>query len=153
MLQLRSMKWSSKWFVILIVIVFIVSAGTLIIENHKKDDHKSVKTPVINNSIIVTKYNSLVGNYLASPGGRALYEYDRDRNNFSSCYGSCIKVWPPYEVSKMPKKLPPNIGYIKRSDTGEYQYTYKGLPLYFYSADRNGSVYGNAIAGFFVAKP
>jgi len=148
------MKWSSKWFVILIVIVFIVAAGTLILENHKKNNSQSTNhSTVIDNSIVITKYNSLVGNYLASPNDRTLYEYDRDRSNFSSCYGSCIKVWPPYEVSQMPKKLPAHIGFIKRSDTGEYQYTYNGLPLYFYSADKTGTVYGNSVAGFFVAKP
>ena len=149
------MKWSSRWFVIIIIIVFILAADTLILENHKKSNNSSTNTgsKVLNNSIIETKYNTSVGNYLASPSNRALYEYDRDRVDYSSCYGSCLQVWPPYEVAKLPKNLPANIGYLKRTDTGEYQYTYKGMPLYFYSADKIGTVYGNTIAGFFVAKP
>ncbi len=152
------MKWSNRWFVIIIVIVFIVAAGTLIIEGqHKKNTPTTSvnnnKTSIINNAIVVTKYNSLVGNYLATPAGQTLYEYNRDRNNYSSCYGACLTIWPPYEVAKQPSKLPANIGYIKRSDTGEYQYTYKGLPLYFYSADKTGQVNGNSVAGFYVAKP
>ena len=69
------MKWSNRWFVIIVVIVFVIAAGTLIIEGqHKKNTPTTSvnnnKTSIINNAIVVTKYNSLVGNYLATPAGQ-----------------------------------------------------------------------------------
>jgi predicted lipoprotein with Yx(FWY)xxD motif len=49
--------------------------------------------------------------------------------------------------------LPANISTIKRSDNGQIQYTYKGMPLYYFASDTKGQVTGNAVSGFYVAKP
>ncbi len=146
------MKQSVKWLAVGIIVVFILVAS-LLVYKHSSMTSKTSKSNKINNSIVSTKFNNQVGYYLTDKHNRALYEYDRDSNGYSSCSGACLVAWPAYQTSTLPKLLPKNFGYLKRTDTGMYQYTYLNLPLYYYRADMVGQVNGNSIAGFTVAKP
>ncbi len=147
------MKSNVKWMAMVIIIVFIGIVSVLIYRHSISSKPVSISTDLVNNSIVLTKYNSKVGNYLTDEKGNTLYQYNRDKTGYSSCYGACLVAWPAYEVSVLPNKLPKDIGYIKRSDTGYYQYTFQGLPLYYYLSDHNGQIDGNLVAGFYVAKP
>lgn len=112
-------------------------------------------TSPVNNSVLITKTNSNVGGqYLASPNGMTLYTYSSDTSNTSNCTGACLSIWPAYVDSGSTTGLPANVGTIKRTDNGEIQYTYKGMPLYFYIGDKApGQINGNGVQGFYVAKP
>ncbi len=107
----------------------------------------------INNSIVVTKSKPGIGSYLAEPNGYALYTYNADKPNVSNCSGSCLAIWPAYQDSGSTTNLPANFGTIKRTDNGQVQYTYKGMPLYTFASDKPNEVAGNGVAGFYVAKP
>jgi len=48
--------------------------------------------------------------------------------------------------------LPANVGVITRTD-GSKQYTYKNLPLYYFTGDQTGQVTGDNVENFHVAKP
>ncbi|MDO8576856.1 MAG: hypothetical protein Q7R82_00785 [Candidatus Daviesbacteria bacterium] len=100
-----------------------------------------------NADIIMTKSNSTKGNYVAGPNGMALYIFDKDTPGVSNCSGSCTALWPPYTTISPADILPTNIGLIKQTN-GISQYTYKGMPLYFYTPDKQpGDVTGDGVGG------
>lgn len=103
-------------------------------------------------SIITTKTDSKLGQYLADSKGKALYTYGADTTGVSNCTGSCLATWPIYEATNT-TDLPANVTVITRSD-GTKQYAYKGMPLYYYTGDTSASqVTGDGVNDFHVAKP
>jgi predicted lipoprotein with Yx(FWY)xxD motif len=113
---------------------------------------KSQAAPV-NNAVLITKTNTTVGSYLADPKGNTLYTVGSGSTGVSNCTGACLTAWPVYQDKGSTTGLPTNVGTIKRSDNGEIQYTYKGMPLYYFSSDTSGQVTGNGVSGFSVATP
>ena len=111
------------------------------------------KTPSVNNAILVTKTDSKLGQYLATPGGKTLYTYNGDTKDVSNCTGSCLVSWPAYVDTGSISNLPVGVSTIKRTDNGQFQYTYNGLPLYYFVSDSTGKVTGDGIDNFSVAKP
>jgi predicted lipoprotein with Yx(FWY)xxD motif len=107
----------------------------------------------VNNAVLTTKTASSIGNYLADPNGRALYTYNADTPGVSNCTGGCLAAWPAYQDKGSTTGLPTGVGTIKRSDNGEIQYTYQGLPLYYFINDSGGTVTGNGVENFRVAMP
>ncbi len=101
----------------------------------------------------MTKTSSSLGQYLADPNGKALYTYGADSSGVSNCTGACLANWPAYQDSGSTTNLPTGVGTIKRADNGQTQYTYQGLPLYYFVNDSQGQVTGNGISRFQVAKP
>ncbi len=110
-------------------------------------------TPALNNPVLVTKTDASLGQYLAEPNGQALYTYGGDSSGVSHCNGSCLANWPAYQDKGATTNLPAGVGTIKRTDNGEIQYTYNGMPLYTFVGDRSGQVTGNGVGNFSVAKP
>lgn len=104
-------------------------------------------------SVITTKTDPTLGNYLADANGKALYTYGQDSADTSNCTGSCLAVWPAYKATSSSASLPANVGTFTRAD-GTVQYTYKKMPLYYYTGDTAaGQVTGDGVNGFSVAKP
>ncbi|HSX46128.1 MAG TPA: hypothetical protein VLG27_03970 [Candidatus Saccharimonadia bacterium] len=126
--------------------------GSSSTQSSTSSTNSSGSTPAVNNAVLVTKTDSKVGSYLATPAGAALYTYGGDSNGVSNCTGSCLANWPAYEATTT-TNLPTNVGTIKRSDNGKSQYTYKGMPLYTFVSDSNGQVTGDGVENFHVAKP
>ena len=142
-----------KWIIWILVGIVVLGGASLAIYNHSVTTSKTSKTKQIQSAAIVkVNYSSKYGNYLTDLTGRTLYEYNKDTNGLSSCLGACIVVWPPYQTTTQPKLLPAGFGYIKRSDTGYFQYTYNGKPLYYYESDTVGNIKGNQIGGFSIIK-
>ncbi|HTB48698.1 MAG TPA: hypothetical protein VK712_01300 [Verrucomicrobiae bacterium] len=83
----------------------------------------------------------------------ALYTYGADTSGTSNCTGSCLSSWPAYQDTGSTAGLPTGISTIKRTDNGEIQYTYNGMPLYTFVGDSSGQVTGNGVSNFSVAKP
>lgn len=105
------------------------------------------------NSLYMMKTDPKLGSYFTDPNGMTLYTYNKDTANVSNCTGKCITNWPPYVASNPVPTLPADWGTMKRSD-GTLQYTFKNMPLYYYSGDKapgdiNGQGIGNS---WFAAK-
>ena len=82
-----------------------------------------------------------VGRYLTDGAGRALYEFERDTKNTSTCgvADGCAVAWPPYGVES-PSSSDPSIQAaelhaITRGDARP-QVAYAGRPLYHYEDDK-----------------
>ena len=80
--------------------------------------------------------------------GMTLYTYDKDANDVSNCFGKCLQIWPPFIVKeKTQTTLENGLGTFKRTD-GAMQYTWKGMPLYYYVGDKKpGDVKGDGFGG------
>jgi len=148
--------------IISVVIVILVAVGTYAIF-HKSSKTTSTTQPRSANSsstnsqassgtIVQTKTDAKVGQYLADANGNALYTYGEDRSGVSNCSGSCLYSWPVYQATGSTTSLPANVTAIKRSD-GSPQYAYKGMPLYTFSSDSSGQVTGDGVSNFHIAKP
>jgi predicted lipoprotein with Yx(FWY)xxD motif len=77
--------------------------------------------------------------FLTDGMGRAVYMWDADPNNMSSCNGACANQWPPLTTTAAPKAgtggvQANDLGTITRSD-GTKQVTYNGHALYTYVGD------------------
>lgn len=81
---------------------------------------------------------SQYGKVLFTSAGKALYVFEGDKGTKSHCYGACAKAWPPLLTKGKPVALTGVdhmlLGVSMRKD-GTDQVTYKGHPLYTYSAD------------------
>jgi predicted lipoprotein with Yx(FWY)xxD motif len=151
------MKKSNSIIVAIIIIVVLIVGGFAIF--HKSSKTTTPKTAAkstaaaINNAVLTTKTASNVGQYLADPSGKALYAFASDTSGVSNCSGSCLAAWPAYQDKGSTTNLPTGVSTIKRTDNGQIQYTYNGMPLYYFASDGSGTVTGNGVDNFQVAKP
>jgi predicted lipoprotein with Yx(FWY)xxD motif len=109
--------------------------------------------PAVNNSVLNTKTDTALGQYLTDPSGKPLYTYNADSAAKSNCTGSCLANWPAYQATGSITNLPDGVATITRTDNNQTQYTYKGKPLYYFVSDSQGHVTGDGIENFSVAKP
>lgn len=88
------------------------------------------------------------GDYLADVKGMTLYSYDKDTKDVSNCNAGCIKAWPPFmQASASASPSSANLTVIKRTE-GTMQYSYKGMPLYYYVSDtKPGDITGDGVGG------
>ena len=99
-----------------------------------------------------------VGSFLACDvTGMTLYNFKKDTPGKSACEGDCLVKWPIYYVDAVAVKDgldAKNFGTITRAD-GQKQTTYKGMPLYFFSGDKNpGDTNGQGLKdAWYVVKP
>jgi predicted lipoprotein with Yx(FWY)xxD motif len=154
------MRKNSTILVGIIVVLIVVVGGYAIF--HKSTPKVTVSTtsstqksttPAVNNAVLVTRTSSSLGNYLAEPNGDPLYTYNGDSSGVSNVTGQLLASWPAYQDTGSTTGLPSGVGIIKRTDNGQIQFTYNGMPLYTFVADSNGKVTGNGVANFSVAKP
>jgi predicted lipoprotein with Yx(FWY)xxD motif len=128
-------------------------AGNQQISPPQNKSKKPSTTTQTTANVITTKTDPALGDYLADASGKALYTYGQDSADTSNCAGSCQALWPAYKATVSSASLPANVGTITRAD-GTVQYTYKKMPLYYYSGDTAaGQVTGDGVNGFSVAKP
>ncbi len=103
---------------------------------------------------IAMSNSAKVGSYVTDPKGMALYTYAKDTTNVSNCTGACLSKWPPFLVSgSVPTNLPAHLGTFKNAQ-GQTQYTWNGMPLYYYAGDtKAGEINGNGLLGvWYLAK-
>lgn len=77
--------------------------------------------------------------YLTDAEGRALYLFEKDRPDSSTCVDACASDWPPYTAPAAPTASDSSvqssmISTITRPD-GRMQVTYNHMPLYYYARD------------------
>ena len=96
--------------------------------------------------------NPQYGPILADADGITLYYtlMDTPGSMTSACTADCATSWPPFHTGKIQVSAPllaSDFGLITRPD-GTMQTTYRGWPLYFYSADMAaGDTRGYGAAG------
>jgi predicted lipoprotein with Yx(FWY)xxD motif len=149
--------------VLIVIIILAVGGFAIFHKSNKPATNNTQKTqtssttksnlPSVNNAGFITKTDSKVGKYLADPRGNTLYTYVADKSGVSNCTGSCLANWPAYQDKGATTGLPSGISTIKRTDNGQTQYTYNGMPLYYFTGDSQGKVTGDGIENFKVAKP
>jgi predicted lipoprotein with Yx(FWY)xxD motif len=128
-------------------------SGTNNSSTSSNNQASQAKAPAVNNAVVLTKTSSSLGQYLTDPSGKALYTYNADASGVSNCTGSCLSNWPAYQDTGATTGLPAGISTIKRTDNGQMQYTYNGMPLYYFTGDTGTQVTGNGVENFSVAKP
>src|ERR1700719_3425514 len=130
-----------KAIIAVVLAVVIIVGGYLILHKSPKSASSTSTTtttsnaPAVNNAVLITKTSSGIGQYLADPSGKALYTFASDSSGVSNCTGSCLAIWPAYQDKGSTTNLPSGVSTIKRTDNGEIQYTYNGMPLYFFASD------------------
>lgn len=112
----------------------------------------STTSSSINNSVLKTRSTASLGQYLTDPSGKPLYTYGSDSSGVSNCRDGCLVNWPAYQATGT-AHLPAGVSTLKRTDDGQLQYTYNGLPLYYFANDTAGNPTGNGVEGFTLAKP
>lgn len=102
----------------------------------------------------MTKTDPVKGSFLAGPNGMTLYRFDKDTAGVSNCSGGCATLWPPYTAAAAPATLPTNWTVFARAD-GSNQFAYKGMPVYYYSPDKQpGDITGDGVGGIWhLVKP
>jgi predicted lipoprotein with Yx(FWY)xxD motif len=103
-------------------------AVALAIAGTARADHHTVK---------VAK-DDKVGAHLTDAKGMTLYVFKKDSPGKSACAGPCVGKWPIYYREKVGASgdlKAGDFGTITRDD-GQKQTTYKGLPLYYFAADK-----------------
>jgi predicted lipoprotein with Yx(FWY)xxD motif len=93
-----------------------------------------------------------LGKILVDGNGKTLYLFEADKGSASSCYDSCLGVWPALVTSGSPLAGPGvNAGLLsttKRTD-GSLEVVYNGHPLYYFSGDKQaGDVTGQDLNSF-----
>lgn len=152
------MKKNAAITVIIAVALFVLIAGGYIILHRRNTPLRANSTAnnsstAASNVVLATKTDSSLGQYFTEPNGQALYTYGGDTPGVSNCSGSCLANWPAYQDKGSVANLPAGVGTITRTDNGEIQFTYNGMPLYTFVSDRNGQVTGNGVGNFSVARP
>lgn len=80
-----------------------------------------------------------IGAFITDAKGMALYIFKKDMPGRSFCSGPCVEKWPVFYS----ENITPPIGLKAEDfgtitgDDGRKQTTYKGLPLYYFSGDKN----------------
>lgn len=99
-------------------------------------------------NIYKTNTDPVKGAYLTDFQGMTLYTFDKDTTGVSNCSGGCATAWPPYSSGATAQaSFPTNIAVITRAD-GTKQFTWKGMPLYYYATDvKAGDITGDGIGG------
>ncbi|NLR91958.1 di-heme oxidoredictase family protein [Flammeovirga agarivorans] len=116
--------------------------------------------PTFEDLVISVSSSPTVGEYLVAKYGdqpaKAIYTWDNDTNEFSSCTGGCIQSWPAVVTDAkvnliLPQTLPNGlVGDFGLSGTcdGELQLTFNNKPLYYFSGDNNtNDINGEASGG------
>jgi predicted lipoprotein with Yx(FWY)xxD motif len=117
---------------LLVVLLFLAAAATL-----------AASAQPAPGAARLSVRSSEYGKVLFGPSGKVLYVFGADRGTTSRCYGICAAAWPPLLTKGAPVAGPgvaaKLLGTTKRKN-GSLQVTYKGHPLYYYSADKVGKI-------------
>jgi predicted lipoprotein with Yx(FWY)xxD motif len=151
-----------KAIIVIVPAVSIIAAGSFLLfykppkatgSSSASSTTSQGQAGTVNNAVLTTRTVTSIGDYLADPSGKTLYTSASDTSGVSNCNGSCLTAWPPYLDTGSTSGLPTGISTIKRTDTGGIQYTYNGMPLYYFTSDSQGQVTGDGVSNFQVAKP
>jgi predicted lipoprotein with Yx(FWY)xxD motif len=95
---------------------------------------------------------SRLGQLIVDGSGRALYLFEGDTTNASTCYDACAEAWPPLLTVGSPD-AGPNVSRVDLATAtrrdGGVQVTYHGHPLYSFGGDKQaGDTAGQGLRAF-----
>jgi predicted lipoprotein with Yx(FWY)xxD motif len=133
----------------------MVGVSMLVAACGGSSSNSSASAPTANTTggaISISTAHGTGGTYLTGASGRAVYLWDADTGDMSTCSGACAKAWPPVITKAAPTASggahASDLGTIIRSD-GLKQVTYKGHPLYYYIGDTgSGQIKGQGSNNF-----
>jgi len=89
---------------------------------------------------VLVRKDAKLGDIFTDSQGRTLYLFTKDtKENETSCFDQCLKNWPAFTATgslTLPAGVSGTLTTFKRSDNGEMQVAYNGIPLYYYAADQ-----------------
>lgn len=139
---------------VILFIIILLAAGCT--QQPREIPRAATTLPIIQavqaptNQVIIRSARTPTGEILIDAGGMVLYTYANDKAGMSECYDQCAVTWPPVYVDgeiKASSGIQHDISTLTRID-GRKQVTYNGLPLYYYSGDKNpGDMNGDGING------
>ena len=150
---------SKKTIIITVVVLAIVVVGYMwwkSMSTPPQNTPAMVETPTeapATTALYMTKSDPTNGTFLTDTKGMSLYTYTKDTAGVSNCSGQCLANWPAFSAASVPETLPENLSTITRDD-GTIQYTWKGMPLYYYVKDAApGDTTGEGVGGvWYLAK-
>jgi len=94
-------------------------------------------------AVVKTASNAALGaTVLTNASGLTLYSLSAEHGGKFICIGTCTQIWHPVTVSAgKPTGSVGSLGTVKRPE-GIVQVTYKGMPLYTFSLDRQPGALG-----------
>ena len=114
----------------------------------------SPAAPAGSQAAVATASSSL-GQTLVDAEDRTLYAFTKDKGGKSTCYGDCEATWPALTVEGTPEAgdgVQASLLATTDRDDGSAQVTYKGMPLYLFSGDRQpGDTNGQGVGGVWFA--
>ena len=140
-----SLRKNRRWLAIAPVAVALLIAGC-------GGGGTTSKSPTTSAGAMLRLARLEPGRALVDGQGRALYLFEADKGDTSTCSGACAGIWPPATTSGKPSVASGlaagKIGTTKRTDGGR-QLTYNGHPLYRYAADpKPGDANGQGLNQF-----
>jgi predicted lipoprotein with Yx(FWY)xxD motif len=87
----------------------------------------------------------------SNPSDKALYTYDRDRPDQSTCIAQCAAFWPPLRARSGARPVGRWTS-IRRAD-GSAQWAFGGRPVYMFAHDPEGRATGDGTGGVWHALP
>lgn len=100
---------------------------------------------------VKTAKDGELGTYLVDEEGKALYLFEKDKSDKSTCYGACAQVWPPVTTSGQPQaegRAKTSLLSTSMRKDGKSQVVYDGHPLYYYAPDTKGTTKGQGLDQF-----
>ncbi len=155
-----------KKLIYLLIIVAVVAVVWILLASTKQvvapaSENQTQSAPAASGSgftasaFFDSRSNASLGTYLTDAKGMTLYTFANDQPGVSNCTGGCAAKWPAYGPGisatgtapiNLPM-LPANVGTIKGTN-GLAQFTWKGMPLYYYFEDKSpGDVFGEGVGG------
>lgn len=125
------------WLIVIIVAVAVFA----LLYFGSAGQQPSTPTPTSTSAAYFSERTSTaLGTYLTDPNGMTLYTFTHDTVGKSNCTGVCLTKWPPYgpgvsASGTLSVPLPANVGAIA-GNNGMLQFTWKGMPLYYYVSDK-----------------
>jgi predicted lipoprotein with Yx(FWY)xxD motif len=108
-------------------------------------------SPVTTKAMIQVATIAKLGSVLVDVSGRTVYLFKADTGKDSTCYGDCVRFWPPVLTAGAPLAgagaKAALLGTTTRTD-GSLQVTYAGHPLYRFDLDSPGDAIGQGVNGF-----
>jgi predicted lipoprotein with Yx(FWY)xxD motif len=113
---------------------------------------KATDTPAASGAVSLKTTKGDPGTFLVDSSGRALYLFEADKGDKSTCNGACAAAWPPLTTDGAPKAgdgvQASLLGTTKRDD-GKMEVTYDGHPLYYFANDTApGDIKGQGVDAF-----
>lgn len=128
---------------------YVVTPGMTFGEDPEKAEAAAMASPMASpeaspaastGTTVLVRQDAKLGPIFTDSKGMTLYLFTKDtKENETTCFDQCLKNWPAFTATgplTLPAGVEGTLTTFKRSDNGEMQVAYNGIPLYYYAADQ-----------------